>query len=119
MEEPGHRNARTVLDDERPALPRRRCVQPGLFGQLADDRAGDIDAAGNACADFDGYVNGKWYAANPIPGDRSSWGGFDALAERSLAVQEIPGLPRGAPVPDRAASEAYFAAPVPAAPSPQ
>ena len=50
-------------------------------------QAGDIDAAGNACADFDGYVNGKWYAANPIPGDRSSWGGFDALAERSLAVQ--------------------------------
>ena len=35
-------------------------------------------------------------------------------AERSLAVQDVPGLPRGAPVPDRAASEAYFAAPVPA-----
>lgn len=51
-------------------------------------QAGDIDAAKNACADFNGYVNGKWYAANPIPGDRSSWGGFDALAERSLAVQQ-------------------------------
>ena len=35
-------------------------------------------------------------------------------AARSLPVQDIPGLPRGAPVPDRAASEAYFAAPVPA-----
>ncbi len=35
-------------------------------------------------------------------------------AARSLMVQDIPGLPRGAPVPDRAASEAYFAAPVPA-----
>ena len=35
-------------------------------------------------------------------------------AGRSLVAQDIPGLPRGAPVPDRAASEAYFAAPVPA-----
>ena len=51
-------------------------------------QAGDLDAAKNACADFNGFVNGKWYAANPIPGDRSSWGGFDALAERSLAVQQ-------------------------------
>lgn len=50
--------------------------------------ASDIDAARNACADFNGHVNSKWYAANPIPGDRSSWGGFDALAERSLAVQQ-------------------------------
>ena len=36
-------------------------------------------------------------------------------AARSLVAQDVPGLPRGAPVPDRAASEAYFAAPVPAA----
>jgi len=35
-------------------------------------------------------------------------------ATRSLVAQDIPGLPRGAPVPDAAASEAYFAAPVPA-----
>ena len=51
-------------------------------------QAGDLDPAKNACADFNGFVNAKWYAANPIPGDRSSWGGFDALAERSLAVQQ-------------------------------
>ncbi len=50
-------------------------------------QAADVDAGRNVCADFNGYVNAKWYAANPIPGDRSSWGGFDALAERSLAVQ--------------------------------
>ena len=37
--------------------------------------------------DFAGHVNGKWLAANPIPGDRSSWGAFEMLAERSLAVQ--------------------------------
>ena len=47
----------------------------------------DLDTSKNACSDFGGYVNGKWLAANPIPGDRSSWGAFDALAERSLGVQ--------------------------------
>ncbi|MGN6512840.1 MAG: M13 family metallopeptidase [Lysobacteraceae bacterium] len=47
----------------------------------------DLDAGKNACDDFDGYVNGKWQAANDIPGDRSSWGAFDMLAERSLAVR--------------------------------
>ena len=28
----------------------------------------------DACTDFGGYVNGKWLAANPIPGDRTSVG---------------------------------------------
>ena len=47
----------------------------------------DLDTGKAACADFAGHVNGKWLAANPIPGDRSSWGAFEMLAERSLAVQ--------------------------------
>ncbi|KGQ20732.1 Metallopeptidase [Lysobacter dokdonensis DS-58] len=50
-------------------------------------QAGDIDAAKNACTDFNGYVNSKWLAANPIPGDRTSWGAFEMLDERSTAVQ--------------------------------
>jgi putative endopeptidase len=47
----------------------------------------DLDTSKNACTDFGGYVNGKWKAANEIPGDRSSWGAFDMLDERSIAVQ--------------------------------
>ena len=47
----------------------------------------DIDTSKNACSDFGAYVNGKWQATNDIPGDRSSWGAFDMLAERSLAVR--------------------------------
>ena len=47
----------------------------------------DIDTTKNACADFDGHVNGKWLAANAIPGDRTSWGTFEMLDERSQAVQ--------------------------------
>ncbi len=49
--------------------------------------ASDLDSAVDACSDFGGYVNGKWLAANEIPGDRTSWGAFTILAERSVAVQ--------------------------------
>jgi putative endopeptidase len=47
----------------------------------------DLDTSKNACTDFSGYVNGKWLAANAIPGDRSSWGAFEMLDERSQGVQ--------------------------------
>ncbi|WP_242108180.1 peptidyl-prolyl cis-trans isomerase [Luteimonas aquatica] len=36
-------------------------------------------------------------------------------AEQKLAAQDVPGVPRGAPVPDADATRAYFEAPVPAA----
>ncbi|MGO4550362.1 M13 family metallopeptidase [Lysobacter sp. 2RAF19] len=49
--------------------------------------ATDLDTSKNACTDFNGYVNSKWLAANPIPGDRTSWGAFEMLDERSTAVQ--------------------------------
>ena len=51
-------------------------------------KATDLDAARNACTDFNGFVNGRWLAANEIPGDRTSWGAFEMLGERSLAVQQ-------------------------------
>ena len=41
----------------------------------------------NACADFNGFVNAKWVAANPIPADQSSWGAFNILNEKSLKAQ--------------------------------
>ncbi|TBR10188.1 MAG: peptidase, partial [Lysobacter sp.] len=47
----------------------------------------DLDATKDACADFGSYVNGKWLAANAIPGDRTSWGAFEMLDERSNGVQ--------------------------------
>jgi putative endopeptidase len=39
------------------------------------------------CEDFYDYVNAKWVAANPIPGDRTRWGTFDELRETSLKAQ--------------------------------
>ncbi len=50
-------------------------------------KASDLDTTKNACVDFGGYVNGKWQAANPVPGDRTAWGAFEMVGERSLAVQ--------------------------------
>ena len=47
----------------------------------------DLDTSKDACTDFGGYANGKWLAANAIPGDRTSWGAFEMLDERSTAVQ--------------------------------
>ncbi len=47
----------------------------------------ELDASINACTDFNGFVNSKWVAANPIPEDRTRWGAFDQLAENSLNTQ--------------------------------
>jgi len=49
--------------------------------------AADLDTTKDACTDFGGYVNGKWLTANTIPGDRTSWGAFEMLDERSNSVQ--------------------------------
>jgi len=47
----------------------------------------DLDTTKDACLDFAGFANGTWLAANPIPSDRTSWGAFEMLDERSNAVQ--------------------------------
>ncbi|WP_024869147.1 M13 family metallopeptidase [Pseudoxanthomonas suwonensis] len=47
----------------------------------------DLDSTKDACTDFAAYANGTWLAANPVPGDRTSWGAFEMLDERSNAVQ--------------------------------
>ncbi len=51
-------------------------------------KAEDVDASAPACVDFNKHINGKWLAANPVPADRTTWGSFETLQERSLAVQQ-------------------------------
>lgn len=55
-----------------------------------------------ACTDLDTFVNAKWVAANPIPPDKSRWGSFMALGEKSLNDQHAI-LQRAAQDADRAA----------------
>ncbi len=47
----------------------------------------DLDPNGSACSDLNAYVNSRWQAANPVPADRSTWGSFEMLGERSLEAQ--------------------------------
>ena len=41
----------------------------------------------SACTDFNAWANNRWIQANPIPSDKSRWGSFDALADKSLNAQ--------------------------------
>jgi putative endopeptidase len=63
-------------------LDEAQLLQPIRFG------AADVDPAVSACVDLGAHTNGKWLAANPIPGDQTRWGAFNILAERSLQVQK-------------------------------
>ena len=56
--------------------------------QLPAFNAADLDAASPVCVDLNKHVNGKWLAANPVPNDKTTWGSFEMLGERSLAVQK-------------------------------
>ena len=47
----------------------------------------ELGPVDEACQDFNSFVNAKWVAANPIPGDQTSWGAFNILNEASLKTQ--------------------------------
>ena len=51
-------------------------------------QASDVDTGVPVCTDLNGFANGKWLAANPVPADRTTWGSFELLAERSLEIQQ-------------------------------
>ena len=84
--------------EEPAAAPATATSAPAAAGALTLDESklpkansfliADLDTSKNACTDFNGYANGKWLAANAIPGDRASWGSFEVLDERSTAVQQ-------------------------------
>ena len=61
---------------------------PVNLGAVSTLKVSDLDTSINACQDLTGFVNKKWLAANPIPGDRTSWGSFEMLGERSENAQK-------------------------------
>jgi putative endopeptidase len=58
-----------------------------LAGPTGSFDVKELDPSKDVCNDFNGFVNAKWIAANPIPADRTRWGSFDSLREDSLNVQ--------------------------------
>jgi putative endopeptidase len=70
-----------------PAAPAALALDESKLPQPVRFAASDLDPAKSACDNLGQYANDKWFATNPIPGDRSSWGVSDVLAERSLAIQ--------------------------------
>ena len=71
-----------------PAAPEKLSIDVASLPALPVFQASDLDPAISACTDLNGYVNSKWLAANPVPADRTTWGSFEMLGERSLGVQK-------------------------------
>lgn len=65
-----------------------RLVDESTLPKLPRFDAAELDPSKAACQDLDAYVNGKWLAQNPVPADKTTWGTFELLDERSLAVQK-------------------------------
>ncbi|MBD8871982.1 M13 family metallopeptidase [Rhodanobacter sp. DHB23] len=73
-----------------PATPATAPAPAATTAAAAPASVFDVSELGpstEACSDFNGFVNAKWVAANPIPDDRTRWGAFDKLAEDSLNTQ--------------------------------
>ncbi len=70
------------------AEPAKLVIDTAALPAAMSFAATDIDAAVPACQDLNAHVNGQWLAANPVPADRTTWGSFETLSERSLATQK-------------------------------
>jgi putative endopeptidase len=46
----------------------------------------NLDRSADPGTDFYRFAAGGWIAKNPVPADKSRWGGFGELAERNLAI---------------------------------
>lgn len=69
-----------------PSVPPPAVSAPALpAGRAFIDLSG-IDNTIKPCMDFYQYANGKWLARTPIPADQASWGTFNIIQDRDLAI---------------------------------
>ena len=77
---------------QKPAEPAAAAAKPAQAAAelppLAGFNVADLDTSKNACVNLADFVNGKWLAANPVPSDKTSWGSFEMLDERSVAASK-------------------------------
>lgn len=50
--------------------------------------AAQLDNTVSPCVDLNRHVSSKWLKENPVPSDKTSWGSFEMLQERTLGVQK-------------------------------
>ncbi|HBK46214.1 MAG TPA: peptidase, partial [Xanthomonadaceae bacterium] len=72
---------------ETASAPQALTLDESKLPPVNEFKAADIDSGANVCTDLNAYANAKFLAANPVPGDRTSWGAFEMLDERSSSVQ--------------------------------
>ena len=77
---------------QKPADPAADAAKPAQAAAdlppLAGFNVADLDTSKNACDNLADFVNSKWLAANPVPSDKTSWGSFEMLDERSVAASK-------------------------------
>ena len=77
---------------QKPAEPAAAAAKPAQAATelppLAGFNVADLDTSKNACVNLADFVNSKWLAANPVPSDKTSWGSFEMLDERSVAASK-------------------------------
>ena len=73
-----------------PQAPKVEAAAPATeLPPLAGFKISDLDTSKNACTNLGDFVNSKWLAANPVPGDKTTWGSFEMLDERSEAASKV------------------------------
>lgn len=81
-------NSASVTEGAAPAAESaNRTPDTSITDALAVLNISELDPDIDACTDLNAFVNQRWIAANPIPADRTSWGAFDELSEKSLDNQ--------------------------------
>ncbi|HRI62977.1 MAG TPA: M13 family metallopeptidase N-terminal domain-containing protein, partial [Polyangium sp.] len=65
-----------------------KLVDESQLPKLPRFDATEFDTTKSICQDLDAHVNSKWISQNPIPADKTTWGTFEMLDERSAAVQK-------------------------------
>ena len=69
-----------------------------------------MDRTIDPCNDFYTFACGGWAASNPIPADRRSWGRFQEVQDKNVAVLRTVLEGRTAGSRDLAKARAYYAA---------